>query len=186
MKPWQRYFPGRRARITMGLFAALLCGGLVFVATELAWRYGWAAESLDHIEPRHARLAGLVAREAELQSAREAVRAQLALYTHDESTQADRLSTELQQRIRRMAEASGMSVANSQILPVRTETGIEEVPVMVTLEGDSEGLRTLLLQLESERPLLQVSAAVLQPSRGRGQGGRVLAQLTITALHLLP
>jgi general secretion pathway protein M len=186
MKAWQRAFPGARARVTMGLLALSLLTGLFFLGSELLWRYGWAYETLEQVEPRHARLSGLVAHEPQLRTAHEAARAQLAIYAHDENSSADRLGTELQQRTRRIAEASAMSVANSQILPVRTEAGIEQVQVMVTLEGDSESLRNFLLQLEAERPLLQVSAAVLQPSRGRGQGGRVLAQLTITALHLLP
>lgn len=185
MRQWAARFPGSRARRSVLLTSAFLLLVMVFFVGELVWRYGWAYGELEQIEPRHARLAGLLSKTEQLKLAQVAIEADLGARAYPVHVGADRIGTELQQRLRRMAEAVGMSVANSQILPVRQEGPLEDVQVVITLEGSSQSLRNLLVKLESERPALHVAAAVLQPSSARGSG-RLLARLTISALHLIP
>lgn len=179
----QQLFPGRRARLAIGFIVLVALLGVFLLATELQARHAWADDTLGELEPRHARLAGLQHVEPRINAAVEASRQQLARFVFPAATPSERIGTELQQRVRQLAETAGLAVINSRILPVRAADGLEFVGVVVTVQGDAAGLRSLLLALPEEHPTLQLDAATLQGARGREQAGRLTAQLTIGAMR---
>lgn len=179
----ERLFPGRRARIAVGCVVLALVLGVFFLVTELQSRHAWADDTLGELEPRHARLAGLQHVEPRINAAVDASREQLARFVFPAATPSERIGTELQQRVRQLAETVGLAVINSRILPVRAADSLEFVGVVVTVQGDAAALRGLLLALPEEQPTLQLDAATLQGARGRDQAGRLTAQLTIGAMR---
>ena len=180
-------FLSRRARLALGssLLALLVLLGLI--ASELLFRYDWAYARLDDIEPRHARLQGLAALQDRIVAARDDAQAVLARHAWPAEASADRIGTDLQQRVRALAEAAGMGISNSQILPVRPGNGFELVPVSVSLDGTDEGLRKLLLALPAEQPSIQIESMAMQGGRRRANSPSYLVvQLTVSAMRLLP
>lgn len=178
-----RLFPGRRARIAVGFLLCAILLGLVLLGSELQSRHAWANDALGELEPRHARLAGLQHVGPRIDAAVEGSREQLARFVFPAATPSERIGTELQQRIRQLAVTAGLAVVNSRILPARAQDSLEFVGVVVTVQGDAAGLRSLLLVLPEEHPALLLDAATLQGARGREQAGRLTAQLTVGAMR---
>ena len=177
----------RRARLALGSSLLVVLALLGLFGNELLFRYDWAHGRLDDIEPRHARLQGLAAAQERIVAARDEAQAVLARHAWPAESSADRIGTDLQQRVRALAEASGMAISNSQILPVRPGNGFELVPVSVSLDGTDEGLRRLLLALPAEKPSIQVESIAMQGGRRRANSPNYLVvQLTVSAMRLLP
>lgn len=179
----KRIFPGRRARFSVSVVLLVAMVVVIMLAMELQSRYSWAEGTVADIAPRYSRLAGLQHFEPQIASAVEASVAQLERFAFPAATSADRIGTELQQRTRQIAEASGLSVLNSRILPAKSVDAIELIAVMITLQGDSASIRAMLLALPQERPTLQLDAATMQVARVRDQSGQITSQFTISAMR---
>lgn len=160
--------PLRPAWFSVGITLALV---LLLVALGVGYllsRAQWASDTLETIEPRHARLLGLKAEQAPLQAAFEAAATQIGVLAYGADQSAERVGTDLQQKIRTEAAEAGFSVIGSQIMPARSLEGFEEVAVSITLEGSLEHLALLLDELAEARPLVKVVSLNLVPLRGRG------------------
>ena len=184
-------FPGKNARLVVGGAAVLLLAGILTVAYVLVGRMLWANDTLAVIEPRYARLAGLREVRTEIETGLTQVQATLGRYAYPASMNGDRIGTDLQQRVRRVAEAAGMSVSGSQILPVRPADGFTHVPVSVSAEGTLESLRNMLAGLAAESPTIQVESIVIQSvarrrARGAPEDQRLAVQMNLAAIHLQP
>lgn len=194
----KQMFPGRRARMVVLLTLAAIGIGLALVANELSYRYQWANDTLAELEPRYARLEGLKHVSSEVDMSLTVVTEYLARRTYPPDMPADRAGTDFQQRMRALAEASGMNVAGSQILPPKVGSGFQAIPISATVEGTIESLRQLLVALPGEVPAVQVDSMVVQPARrviGRPSGAagaqspgeqRLTAQLNLSVVQLLP
>lgn len=179
-------FPGRQARwVAAGLLALMLAVLLLFIS-ELSWRYAWAGSVLQGIEPRYARLAGLLESGAEIGEQQERAAASLSRLAYAPDDELVRLGTDLQQQIRRIAEEVGVQVSGSQILPAREEgDGLMVVSVGVTLMGDVAQVSELFLRLEERRPPVLMDRVVVQAQRGRrgAQNDNVTVQATMVVLR---
>lgn len=180
----QRLLPGRRARVVVGLVILALIVLFAGIAGELQRRYAWANDTLDALGPRHARLLGLQQLAPQIDKAVEASMQELAHFAHPAAMPADRIGTELQQRVRQLAESVGFAVVNSRILPVRPQGALEFVSVVVTIQGDERNLRAISLALREERPALLLDSATLQGMRGRGADKTLTALLTVSAIRV--
>ncbi|AUN95753.1 type II secretion system protein GspM [Pseudazoarcus pumilus] len=156
------------AAFSLGVSAVALLVGLLIVAGALLPRAQWAAETLDSIEPRYARLLGLRDAEARIAEADQALTERLRALAYSAATPADRAGAELQQRLRAQAAESGFSVVGSQIQPARELDGFEAVAVSAVMEGSIEHLAALAAQLGELRPAARVVALSVTPLRGRG------------------
>lgn len=185
-------FPGKNARLVVGGGLVMLLAAGLLIAYVLIGRMLWANDTLAAIEPRYARLAGLREVRTEIEASLAQVQATLGRYAYPAVTSVDRIGTDLQQRVRRVAEAAGMSVSGSQILPVHPATGFVHVPVSVTVEGNLEGLRNLLVGLYAESPTIQVDSITIQSAaRRRSRGAppdeqRLVVQMNLAVMHLAP
>lgn len=182
-------YPGRHARIVAAGFLALalLLAGLFL--SELIWRYNWANTTLDSIEPRFARLTGIEAVGEELISRHARAASDLTRYAYPADVDVGRAGTDLQQRVRSLADEYGINVSGTQILPPREEAGLLLVGVTGAMAGDIGSVGRFLLRLETEQPLVIVEKMLAQApsSRRRGQvEGMLTFQFTFSAVRLLP
>lgn len=185
-------FDGRQGRAVVALSVIAVALLLSLAVSTLHQRMSWAQETLANIEPRYARLLGLGIVGPDVRDNVEQMNAELARYAYPATADAQRVGTDLQQRIRTLAESVGVSVVGSQILPLRTHQGFAQIPVKVTVNGNLEGVRGLLLGFADETPLilvdnLQINAAPQRARRGQpANEGRLVAQIDLSVLHLQP
>ncbi|MCK2127783.1 type II secretion system protein GspM [Thauera aromatica] len=187
-----KHFPGRDARIVVGGSLLVLLLALAVIASFLIGRLNWAHDTLDSIEPRYARLLGLRELQPQLEAGMSEVAANLGRYAHPAAMDSARIGTDLQQRVRQIAETAGLGVVGSQILPSRTHAGFVQVPLKLTVDGNLEGLRGLLAAFEREVPIilvdkLQANATPQRQGRGQPPGeARLVVQIDLSVLHLQP
>ncbi|MCC6296410.1 MAG: hypothetical protein IT469_06865 [Pseudomonadales bacterium] len=181
-------FPGRPARLVAVaiLVPALAAAGLWL--SELGARIWRMAEVRAEIEPRYARLSGLLERGDAIVAALEQTAAALAQRAYPASADVGEIGTGLQQRIRQLAEAAQLRVAGSQILPVREEQGFAVITVAGTLEGETGALAAFLAALAAEHPPILVEKLAVQAPRVRlgEQRADVNAQASMSVLRLAP
>lgn len=177
-----------RARLSVGatVLAVLLisCVALGYIANKAIW----AKATLAEIEPRYARLLGIRAAAETIRHSRSAAETELARYAYPASTGLDRIGTDLQQRLRSIAEQAGIAVSGSQIVAGKTDRGIEEVVVSLNIEIDPAQLNAMLKGVESQTPAIYVDSLVMNPARlargAAGAGQRVNVQARFSALKV--
>lgn len=182
-------FPGRRARVSAVITLGILVLLAVPVVDQFVFRHSWADSTLQEIESRHARLLGLRESAPRLKSTLAEMGGVLERYAYPEGTGVDRIGADLQQRFRRVAEANGLVVAGSQILPPKAAKGMELVSMSATLDAGIGGLRDFLLALGLEKPSIQVDSLNITANRQRGSGAEeknLRVQINVSAIHLLP
>jgi len=175
----RKRFPGRRARNAAGVLASILLLVCVVFGVELHARYQWAYASLERIEPRYARLAGLQASADQIRQALEVSRQNLARFVYPASIPLERVGAEAQQRARELAAAKGLAVINSRIEGGGEEGGLERVSIILTVQGNGEQLQQMLVGLAETSPVMFLQSARLQGPRGRTAADRVTAQLNL-------
>ena len=160
-----RQFP-TRSRAVVGVTLAIVLVVLMLSISEITFRYRWANDALDEIAPRYARLAGIKAASDDIRAAVTNVDTALAAVAYPLTMDHGKVGSDLQQRIRRIAEQNGVTVANSQVLALRPQKDFAEVPVSVTLEGEPAGVRSFLGGLRHQQPSIQVDELAFQAFRG--------------------
>lgn len=183
-------FSGRNGRLVVGFSLAVAVLLLGLFALQLHQRMNWAQETLASIEPRYARLLGLGMVGVHVLTGVDEINTDLARYAYSADVDAQRIGTDLQQRVRALAEEAGVSVVGSQILPARVHRGFAQIPLKVTVNGNLEGIRELLLGFEREAPVilvddLQINAAPRRSRRGAPPAPeRLVGQIDLSVLHL--
>lgn len=181
-------FPGQAARLVaiLCLLPVLALGGLW--SNELITRISRMAEVRAELEPRYARLSGILARGEDINAAHGGATEWLAARAYPAATDVGEIGTELQQRVRQLAEAAEVRVAGSQILPVREESGFSVITVAGTLEGQTGAMARFLAALAAEQPPILVEKLAIQAPRARmgQQLADVNAQVNMSALRLAP
>ncbi len=183
-------FSGRNGRLVVGFSLAVAVLLLGLFALQLHQRMNWAQETLASIEPRYARLLGLGMVGVHVLTGVDEINTDLARYAYSADVDAQRIGTDLQQRVRALAEEAGVSVVGSQILPARVHGGFAQIPLKVTVNGNLEGIRGLLLGFEREAPVilvddLQINAAPRRSRRGAPPAPeRLVGQIDLSVLHL--
>lgn len=185
----KKRFPGLQARGVAVLFLVLVLCGLALLVSEFSFRYRWAHDTLATLEPRHARFAGVRDAGELIQGGTADIHQKLARVAHPASTEIPRIGTDLQQRMRRMADENDLRVSGSQIQPTREQEEFVVVSVAGTLEGEIDSIGEFLLRLQSEEPPVLVEKLAIQTPRARRgvtAGVRVTVQLTLSVLRLQP
>lgn len=183
-----KHFPGQAARLVavLCLLSVLALGGLWI--SELVTRIARMAEVRADIEPKYARLSGILARGEDIKAAQAGAVEWLAARAYPADADVGEIGTGLQQRVRQLAEAAEVRVAGSQILPVREEAGFAVITVAGTLEGETGALAAFLAALAAEHPPILVEKLAIQAPRARRgeQSADVNAQASMSVLRLAP
>jgi general secretion pathway protein M len=176
----------RHAAVLVGATLALPLVILLYLVVDLLGVRAEYQREIDRLEPRIARLRGLVESEELLGNAsgRLASRVQDLVYPASEDDAS--VSAALQNSVREIATDAGLTVSNSQVLKVKEEDGFERIGLKLTVSGDIGALDTALLDLSTFTPLLLVESIEIWPARQSRRNKEEQPGQTLTAtLELL-
>lgn len=150
------------------------------------WQLRQEAQSgIDRIEPRLARLQGLIDSEEQLREAAQAVSSQVSDLVYPASTDQATVSAELQSNVRDVLGKAGLSVTNSQVLAVREQGNFDQLGVKLAVSGELPALDDALAQLAVYRPLVLVESLEVYPARARRGADEAEQQLVTASVQVL-
>lgn len=157
----RRVIPTRTAVIqciTVLVLLTPLIGAGVFVGMQ----HQQIAQSLSDLEPRYARMLGLLARKADLLAASESAKAQLKLKAYPMEQDSTVSGNDAQQRIRALFADSRLNVISIQVLAAKEEDGFDKIVIDLRVEGDLTGIQNALALLAAQKPMVTVDEVNLQ------------------------
>jgi len=176
--------PRSRAGLTVGLSVVVVLVPFLFIVGILAQQWFSARDALTVGEPRLARLLGLREAGGDVRRAREAAESALAGAVYPADAAADRIGTELQQRLRALGDAAGVSISGSQVIDGREEDGFQQIVVAMSFEATHEQLQHFLQSLSVQSPAVFVESLVVMPTHSRaGPEKRLMVQARLCALR---
>lgn len=169
----------RHSAIYVGLTLALPLFVVLYLGSTLwAQRVGYQRE-IERLEPRIARLAGLVESESALRQSALRVDSRVLDLVFPASEERAALAARLQQDLRRIFTEAGLEIKNSQVLPSREVLGLEHVTVKTQVSGDIDALDAALEEISNYSPLILVESMAVTPvRRSRRQRAVGLQQLS--------
>jgi general secretion pathway protein M len=181
----------RGPAVLVGLTIALPLTLLIYLISDFWLMRGDYQGEIERLQPRIARLRGLIESEQRLESAADTVQGRLQNLVYPASEERTAVSAALQNSVREIMSDAGLSVLNSQVLPVVKEERFERIGIKLTLAGDIAALDTALADVTTYVPLLLVESLEIWPerqSRGRErEAGQTLnANLQLLSLRALP
>ena len=173
----------RRTALICGL--TLLLPALLYVNALLGiWGLQRDTQSdIDRLIPRIARQYGLIEHEEGLRDASNLASKEVAILVYPAARDAASVSTTLQTNIRQIFSDAGLTVSNSQVLPVREKEHFNYINVNLTVQGDISGVDAALTDIAEFRPLLLVESLEMRPLRSGRSGAK--DQIVVVSLQLL-
>ena len=171
----------RRAVVSVALTLGLALLAAVAVGQYVVRKHWQAVETLEQIEPRYARLLGLRDTGAQLEEVLKQSRATLSKLGYSGERDAAQVGNDLQQVVRRALQSAGLSVASSQVLAPRSESGFDLISVSVQAEGALSGVQVALAALQGETPRLFLDSVVMQATGRVAEDGTPVVSCRITA-----
>jgi len=156
--------------------------GLVFLVVAYWVLHFWFlrqefADEIETIQPKMARLLGIVESADQLEAASALADSRLTMLAYAAEQDSAASAATMQQSVRELMTAAGLSVSGSQILPQRSSRGFDRLGLDITAQGNIDALEEALLNLGSVRPLVFVEALKVSPDRARrarrGRAGEV-------------
>lgn len=143
---------------------------VVIMLTPLAsaglyvWVHHQRLEShLADLEPRYARLAGLLERQEELKAKVVQATGQLTRITYPPAQDITQAGNEAQQRIRGIFTESKLDIISIQVLPPpKEESQFDRIPINLRVEGNLADIQDALLKLSRQSPSVLVDSLSLQ------------------------
>lgn len=118
---------------------------------------------LADLEPRYARLQGLLQRQADLKALAVQVNGQLVRLTYPAAQDVTQAGNDAQQRIRSLFAESKLDIISIQVLPpLKEESKFDRIPINLRVEGDIAGIQSALLKLSGQNPMVLVESLSLQ------------------------
>lgn len=130
--------------------------------------YTWNRhQSVQHVltdlEPRYARLLGLLQRHAELKAMGVQANEQLARLTYPAGQDVTQAGNDAQQRIRSLFAESKLDIISIQVLPPpKEDIKFDRIPINLRVEGDLAGIQNALLRLTGQTPVVLVDSLSVQ------------------------
>ena len=162
-------FPVRADRTTAVVGLTLLCLlTLVLYAIGNFWlmRQEYTRE-IDNVTPRTARLLGFIQSEEQLAAAAHRIDQVLEEVAYFEGKDSAMTAASMQQKVREVMAAAGLSISGSQILPSKNVEGFEQLNLNITVEGNIDSLDEAIGNLRVQRPLVLIQAVNIKPLRIR-------------------
>lgn len=104
----------------------------------------------------------------EVEKGRKEINALGYFYTQETTSLA---AAELQKRIKDIVQRAGGEITSTQVLPHKEEEDLLRVAVKVKLSGDMEMLRSLLYDIDIEKPLISIDNLSITPKAKRRMRG---------------
>ncbi len=176
----------RRAQIALALTGGAFLLVLVLVGRYVWDKHVWATERLSEVEPRYARLLGLREAGGPLEQGLKEARAAVSRLGYSADRDPAQVGNDMQQIARKALQTAGLTVASSQVLAPRSESGFDRISVSLQAEGPLSGVQMALAALHAETPAVLVDGIVLQSTGRTAEDGTpiVSCRLTVAALRL--
>ena len=170
----------QKAGTIVGLSVAVPVLALLYVLGGfLVLRADYQTE-IDRMEPRIARLSGLVQSEDRLNESSSEVGTQIAELVYPATSDRASIAADLQKNIRELIAATGLSISNSRILPAAQTDSFDHVGLSLTVNGDLAALDEALGEIAAYSPVLMVESFDVRPNRAARRSTDA-AQQTVTA-----
>lgn len=155
---------------------------IVFGLVGLRGDYQSRVEAL---EPRVARLLGLIENEELLRAATGEVDKRVINLVYPATQDRATVSANLQKDLRQILVDAGLSVTNSQVLQVREREVFDYISVKMTVTGDLSGLDAALVSMGEYLPLVLVESMDVWPRRATRRVVDAADQTITATLQLL-
>jgi general secretion pathway protein M len=152
----------------------------------LVARQGYQAE-IDRLQPRVARMAGLIESEEQLRVSAGRLDSQVLNLIYPPTDDSATVSAALQKDVRQIMTDAGMNVTNSRILPVLQEESFDRIGLSLTASGGLDALDSALLAMAAYKPLLLIDAMDIKPkrmTRSRDKNGQQILTVSFQLLTL--
>ncbi len=177
----------RKSAVIVGLTLLLpLLLVLYIIADFWLARQGYQAE-IDQLEPRLARMSGLLESEEQLLVSVARLDSQVVNLVYPPTGDSAAVAAALQKNIREIMTEAGLSVSNSRILPVVLEENFDRIGLSLTVSGGLDALDEALLQMASYTPLLLIESMDIKAkrmTRSRDKNGQQIITASIQLLTL--
>lgn len=161
-------------RSTVVVGVSLLCLlTLVLYAIGSLWsmRQEYSGE-IDSMTPRTARFLGFLQSEEQLSAEAREVEQVLGELAYSSARDSATTSATMQQNIREMMAATGLSISGSQILPAKKIEGFDLLNLNIVAEGNIGSLDEAIANLRVLRPLVLIESVNIKPLRVRAANRR--------------
>jgi len=125
------------------------------------------AGDIENITPRTARLLGFIQTEEQFAIAASGVKGVLGELAYSDGRDSAMTAASMQQKIREVMTAAGLSVLGSQVLRARQIDGFEQINLDITVEGNIGSLDEAVTNLGVLSPLVLVESVNIKPLRTR-------------------
>ncbi len=169
-----------RSTIVVGSSLGILLLVVLYWVLNLWFLRQGFVEEIESIEPRTARMLGIMQSATQLEVASSEASSRLRELAYGADRDSAATAAAMQQEIRELMIGAGLSISGSQILPARKSEGFDRLSLDISAEGNIEALDTALSGLEELRPLVFVETLKVNPERIRG-GGRGRQAEAVTA-----
>ena len=117
---------------------------------------------LSDIEPRYARLLGMVEHQGELTATALQAQQQFARLAYPSSQDVTQAGNDAQQRIRTLFADSKLNVISIQVLPSKEQGSFDHIPIELRVEGDLAAMQNALALLANQSPLVVAEDVAIQ------------------------
>ncbi|MDR0479852.1 MAG: type II secretion system protein M [Burkholderiaceae bacterium] len=172
----------RSEQVWLLLAALILIALIAGLATFTLGVHAKAAQTLAQIEPRYARISGLLEKQQQIQQASKALETSLARYVYPSDGDASQIGNQVLQKVRDLASAAGLRVTSSQSQPAKEDNnhpGLDRIAIDLRIEGDWNALQGLLSDLTRQTPAIYQNTLQLT-SQGSGWAVNPKAPLTVS------
>lgn len=175
------------------LFLQVFLLMLPLAALAAAGGYAWTlhqrdAARLADLQPRHARLEGMLQAQGDIEQLRQTVSDSLARFVHPADRPATEVGNEALQAIRGVMVEARLDVQSIQIQPPREGKTFDRIPVALRMEGELPALQAALARLGTQTPAVLVDSMVVNlagPARPAASP-RLSVQINLSVLKAKP
>jgi general secretion pathway protein M len=114
------------------------------------------------LEPRYARLQGLLDRRADLQALEAKASEQLVRLSYPKTQDVAKSGNDAQQRIRSLFAENHLEIISIQVLPAKETGKFDRISINLRVEGDLSGIQTALGRLTGLSPIVVLDNLALQ------------------------
>ena len=167
--------------LAAGALLLALLGGFCWVVVA---KYQQAATQLADIQPRYARLTGMLQDKEQFAQMEQVVQANLGQFVYPAGQDSGQTGNAALQRVRELATARNLRVSSSQAAAPRDEHGLDRIGLVLRIEGQWPELVEFLRELVQQRPAIYTTTVQLAVQFG-GMPGASPAVLTQLDLYVL-
>jgi len=123
-----------------------------------------AQQKLAELEPRYARLEGLLQAQGDIEGLRQAAGQSLARFAYPADRNPSDVASEAQQAIRAVMTEARLDVQSIQVQPAREGKTFDRIAVALRMEGEMASLQAALARLLAQSPAVFVDSVTVNLS----------------------